>query len=124
MTDPFFVHLPFGPCFTEASMCQLLGIDSTTLRAWAADLQVLQVTTSDGVELYPRFQVQDGPIILGLHEVLERLVVGTDDKWMMWHWLVNEPKRANARPKWDQLRDGEVDAVIRSAEHAGWAWWQ
>lgn len=114
-----------GPCYTEETMRERLGVEPAALEAMVADLQVLRVTTADGREVYPAFQVtDDGALLPGLAAVLSQLGDGTDDAWTHWLFLMGRPEYACGRQVWELLRDGDIATVVRAASRASWAWRQ
>ncbi|WP_313354521.1 hypothetical protein [Microbacterium sp.] len=88
-------------------------------------LALLKLTTSDGVELYPAFQIRDGKPVVGLADVLRVLRTGVDAPWAWAQWLntpladedgVEQP--ANIK----RLREGQLADVLRAAEHDAAVW--
>jgi len=88
-------------------------------------LSLLRVTTSDGVELYPAFQVQGGKPMNELAKVLGVLRTGVNDPWMWTQWL-NTPltdEDGVERPTNAQrLREGQLGDVLLEAEHDAASW--
>lgn len=88
-------------------------------------LSLLRVTTSDGVELYPAFQVQGGKPMNELAKVLGVLRTGVNDPWMWTQWL-NTPLTDDdgvERPTNAQrLREGQLGDVLLEAEHDAASW--
>ena len=76
-----------GPCYTVDSFARELGWDTDAAAAAASDLRILEIRTSDGVVLYPAFQVVDGRVVSGLDEVLPVLHSGLADPWTWAQWL-------------------------------------
>ena len=113
-----------GPTYTEASICDLLGIDPGTLEQLVDSDQVLRVTGPDGTHLYPVFQIGDDRTLLpGLPEVIAELASGSDDPWTWWRWLLTRFLTAQGRqPAWQIMRDGDVEDVIKHACRAAWVW--
>jgi hypothetical protein len=113
-----------GPCYTEETMRERLGVEPAELDAMVADLQVLRVSTADGRQVFPTFQLLAGGTVLpGLQEVLSELAAGADDRgWTAWLWLTARPDYAGDRAVWELLRDAEVDVVVRAASRSAWAW--
>lgn len=114
-----------GPCYTTASIARALGWTEAKVNEAAASLALLRLTTSDGVDLYPAFQVQDGEPQRDLADVLRVLRTGVDDPWTWAQWLntpladedgVEQP--ANV----ERLREGQLADVLLEAEHDAAAW--
>lgn len=115
---------PAEQLLTEADVCGLLGIDSDALRALVADDRVLEIKIVGG-NGYPAFQFgTDATPLPGLHEVIGELSV-VDDQWLWWRWLLLPTPGAegdDARSRWEQLRDGDIEAVVHAASRTAWAW--
>ncbi|MFF1876588.1 hypothetical protein [Leifsonia sp. NPDC058230] len=109
--------------YTEATICDCLGIEPETLQALVAVDRVLQVTPGEARPVYPAFQVtDDGSLLSGLDAVICELAGGVDDPWTWWMWLLAHPDYAGGKALWELLRDGETDEVVRAAGRSAWAW--
>lgn len=109
-----------GPCHTPASMARVLGWEESDVRDAADQLLLLAVETSDGVTLYPAFQLDGSKPVTGLSEVLRVLHSGTVGRWTWAQWLntaVGTKPRAI-----EMLREGRLDEVLRNAEHDAATW--
>ncbi len=114
-----------GPCYTSASLARALGWTEPAVTEASESLALLKLTTSDGVELYPAFQVQGGELASGLGKVLRVLRTGVDDPWTWAQWL-NTPlideggfvQPANI----ERLRQGQLADVLLEASHDAAAW--
>lgn len=114
-----------GPCYTSASLARALGWTESEVGAAAASLTILELLTDDGVLLYPAFQVWEGHVVPGLTEVLRVLSTGTQGRWTWAQWLntrVDDDSGDEALSAIEQLREGQLDDVLRDARHAAWAW--
>lgn len=114
-----------GPCYTSASLARTLGWTESKVTEAAESLALLRLTTSDGVDLYPAFQVQDGEPQRDLADVLRVLRTGVDDPWTWAQWLntpladedgVEQPSNIQ------RLREGQLADVLLEAEHDAAAW--
>ncbi|WP_341974013.1 hypothetical protein [Microbacterium sp. LWO13-1.2] len=114
-----------GPCYTAASLARELGWSESDVAEATASLTVLEVKTSDGVLLYPAFQVWNGALVEGLDAVLHILSTGTESRWTWAQWLnvrVDDESGEEASSAIEQLLTGQLDAVLRDARHTAWAW--
>ncbi|MGV9192742.1 hypothetical protein ACQ143_00135 [Microbacterium sp. MC2] len=85
-------------------------------------LRLLMLLTSDGVLIFPTFQVVHGVVVKGLPRVLLVLETGTDSRWMWAQWLNAERPDSDPRRKIEYLYDGRLEEAIRDARHVVWAW--
>lgn len=114
-----------GPCYTATSLARALGWTESKVNEAADSLALLRLTTADGVELYPAFQIQDGEPLRGLAKVLRVLRTGVNDPWTWAQWL-NTPlsdengvlQLTNAQ----RLREEQLGDVLREAQHDAAAW--
>ena len=98
----------------------MTGVTEAAVRAAAADLSILALTTADDVQILPSFQVRDGRGVPRLRPVLETLRTGIDDPWTWAQWLnVDMPDRGRYI---DELWAGEFTLMLTQARHAAWAW--
>lgn len=114
-----------GPCYTARSLARALGWAESEVTEAAATLTVLEVVTSDGVVLYPSFQVHRGRLVEGLGAALQVLSTGTRSRWTWAQRLnarVDDDTGEEAPSAIEQLRAGQLDDVLRDARHAAWAW--
>jgi hypothetical protein len=111
-----------GPCFTVASFARATGMTEKDVRAGAADLSVLALTTLDGVQILPSFQVRDGRVVPRLRPILETLRGGIDDPWTWAQWLNVDAPGEDCHI--DELWAGEFALTLMEARHTAWAWAQ
>lgn len=114
-----------GPCYTAASVARALGWTSDEVADAVESLSLLELETSDGVLLYPSFQIVDGRVIDGVGDVLRVLRTGTRGTWTWAQWLnspVDDVTGEDAPRAIEQLLAGQVDDVLRDARHAAAAW--
>lgn len=109
-----------GPCYTATGVADMLGWDEEQVRKASEDLRLLCVRTSDGVLLYPAFQLHDGHVVDGLQEVLRILRTGTAGRWT-WVQFLNVALPGQA-PHIQCLREGRLQGVLRDARHEAAAW--
>lgn len=114
-----------GPCYTASSLSRTLGWTETAVVEAADSLALLKLTTDDGVDLYPAFQIWDGEPVPGLVEVLRVLHTGVNGPWTWAQWLntpltdedgVEQPSNAQ------RLREGHLADVLLEAKRDAAAW--
>jgi hypothetical protein len=114
-----------GPSYTSGTLQRELGVGRGAVSKAVSELRVLRLVTSDGVTLYPAFQVRGGKLVPGLREVLTVLRSGLDDPWTWAQWL-NTPlrdDRGEILPRnIDRLAVGDLDGVLNDARHDAAAW--
>lgn len=114
-----------GPCYTAKSLARELEWTESDIVSAAHALSLLQLETADGTLLYPAFQVWDGGVLDGLGEVLRTLSTGTQSRWTWAQWLntpVDDETGEPAPSAIEQLRAGNLEAVLRDARHTAAAW--
>lgn len=112
-----------GPCCSWAAMKREVGFDSAMLAKAVDDLRALQLTTSDGVKVFPIWQVSDGALVPGLELVLRELRTGLHHPWTWAQWLsIDLPEDGRSRA--DALLKGEIYQVVIEARQAATAWMQ
>lgn len=111
-----------GPCYTVAGMARTLGWTESEVVEAGNHLRLLMLRTSDGVFLFPAFQVVDGSVVKGLPAVLRILEIGSDAPWMWAQWLNVEWPDGDPPRKIQYLYDGRVEEAIRDARQVAWAW--
>lgn len=77
-----------GPCYTAAGIADVLGWTEGEVATAGEDLRLLVVRTSDGLDLYPAFQLQGRRVVDGLQDVLRVLRTGTAGRWT-WAQFLN-----------------------------------
>lgn len=115
-----------GPCYTAHRIGKATGMTAAEVAAATAHLDLLAVTASDDVVLYPTFQVVDGAAVAGLGVILRTLRTGTDSALMWAQWLRSSPPpldHMSTHPSpIERLIAGDVDGVVLAAAHTAWAW--
>lgn len=111
-----------GPCYSVASFARATGMTEQEVRAAAGELRVLALTTLEGVELLPSFQLRDGEVVPQLQPILETLRGGIDDPWTWAQWLNVETDSSGRHI--DDLWAGEFESTKLEARHTAWAWAQ
>lgn len=101
-------------------MARVLGWSEDDVSVAADQLILLAVETSDGVVLYPNFQLDGRQPTTGLTEVLLVLRSGTASRWTWAQWL-NTAVNAQPRPI-QMLRDGRLDEVLCDASNDAASW--
>lgn len=109
-----------GPCYTTTGIADTLGWGEEEVRQATEDLRLLCVRTSDGVLLYPAFQLHDGHVVDGLQDVLRILRTGTEGRWT-WAQFLNVAVPGEV-PHIQGLREGHLQDVLRDARHEAAAW--
>lgn len=121
--NPWFDNVGF--CYTGDAIRRVLGLRADELDVARRDLRILALETEDGVMLYPMWQLREGEVINGLHEVLTILRTSVDDPWTWVQWLVFTPPPDDVnRSPIDELRGGKKAQVIRDAEQIARSWSQ
>lgn len=112
-----------GPCYTVASVARALGWTPEEVSVAVESLSLLELETSDGVLLYPAFQVVDGRIIDGVGDVLRVLSTGTGGTWTWAQWLnspIDDDTGEPAPSAIEQLLAGQIeDEQQRGSLEAG-----
>ncbi|WP_336645482.1 hypothetical protein [Microbacterium sp. USHLN186] len=114
-----------GPCYTSGALQRELGITRAAVSRAVGENRLLRVTTSDGVNLYPAFQVHAGAVVPGLGRVLRALSGGTNSTWTWAQWLNATIMDENGDPlprNIERLISGHVDDVVRDAQHDAAVW--
>lgn len=113
-----------GPCYVDESLRRELRVTGVDLIRAAQERRVLQIVTSDGVNVYPAFQVREHQIVPGLEAVLRELETGSRSALMWAQWLNQPVTRSDGQPRRriDDLADGHVDALVDEARHTAAAW--
>ncbi|MGW9159283.1 hypothetical protein [Microbacterium sp. NPDC055665] len=114
-----------GPCYTSGALQRELGVSRAAVSKAVKELRILRVTTSDGVNLYPAFQIHGNAIVPGLDRVLRVLAVGTNSTWTWGQWLNGAGNDDDGTPlsrNIDRLIAGDIEGVVRDAEHDAAAW--
>lgn len=114
-----------GPCYTTASLARTLRWTTAEIAEAAESLTLLKLTTSDGVELYPAFQIWDGRPASDLADVLRVLRSGVDDPWTWAQWLntpLTDEDGVEQPANIERLREGQLADVLVEAEHDAAAW--
>ncbi|MFG6402528.1 hypothetical protein [Microbacterium sp. P04] len=110
-----------GPCFTRSALERELSVDSSAVTAAVTELRALELNTSDGVKLYPVWQVVDGTLVGGLQPVLNALRSGFDESWTWANWLAATPP-GGMHSHLEELLAGDLNSVVVQAQHAAAAW--
>ncbi|MDT0116587.1 hypothetical protein Q9R20_06245 [Microbacterium sp. PRF11] len=111
-----------GPCYSVATFARATGMTEEEVRNAAAELRVLVLTTLDGVELLPSFQVRNGKVVPHLRPILETLKSGIEDPWTWAQWLNVEAEGTSRHI--DNLWAGAFESTTLEARHTAWAWAQ
>ncbi len=109
-----------GPCYTVESLSRVLGLPPVQVGEAADKLTVLRLRTADDVDVFPAFQVRDGRVCPDLRPVLARLRSGVGDPWTWAQWLNVEVRGEPSHIS--RLWEGDLNGVLRDAEHTAWAW--
>lgn len=113
-----------GPCYVDESLRRELRVTGMEVIRAAQERRVLQIVTSDGVNVYPAFQVREHQIVPGLEVVLRELETGSWSALMWTQWLNTPVKRSDGqtRRRIDELAAGHVEALAHEARHTAAAW--
>lgn len=125
IADPWEAFV--APLLTEEQFARELQVDSFALDEAVRWLQILRLTTDDGHQLYPAWQLDGGTVVAGLQPVLGTLRTGTEDEWSWALWLCSivrdDDHGDGVRRQIDELVAGNVAPVLRRAAQMaeGWA---
>ncbi|WP_018186370.1 hypothetical protein [Microbacterium sp. 77mftsu3.1] len=116
-----------GTRFLSAQTCQEhLGVTREELDVKVASRLVLQMTTSDGVTVYPEAQfTATGELLPGLADILSMLLRATFDEWTVFYWLTAPLDDFGGCTALDVLRLGnrsELDLIRAFAYDDASAW--
>lgn len=113
-----------GPCYSAQSLQRELGMTPAEVEIAVRELRLLCLITSDGVVLYPAFQMRAGRIVTGLDAVLCELARGPQAPWMWAQWLNAPIMRPGGAPRRriDDLAAGNTASIVREARHTATAW--
>lgn len=111
-----------GPCYTVTSMARTLGWSEAEVIEAGNDLRLLMLTTDDGVDLFPSFQLQNGKVVDGLQDVLRVLETGTAGRWTWAQWLNVALPDEDPPRNITLLYEGRLEEALRKARHDAWSW--
>lgn len=103
-----------GPVFNAESLARELGLSFAEIDKAVEARQLLQLTTSEGFDVYPSFQVSSGAVVDGLQQVLVALGDHVDS--LTCAQFLNTPLGTPPRRHIERLQAGEVEYVVREAE--------
>jgi hypothetical protein len=83
MTSPW--REAIGPAYQADGACRLLGVTESELCRRVTAQEIFELTTSDGVTVYPRFQFEGQQVLPGLSEVLAAMCE-PNDAGLAWDW--------------------------------------
>jgi hypothetical protein len=110
-----------GPFTNEEGVQARLGISRQAVASEAARRRLLRVVTSDGAQLYPRWQFDGGGLLDGLLDVLQLFPSEQAvDGWTLAGWL-QAPDPDLGEAPFNALARGEVDRVLTVARAAALA---
>ncbi|MCP1428192.1 hypothetical protein J3D45_000690 [Microbacterium foliorum] len=111
-----------GPCYTVTSMARTLGWPEAEVMEAGNDHRLLMLTTDDGVELFPEFQLRDGKVVEGLQDVLRVLVTGTAGRWTWAQWLNLALPDEDPPRNITLLYEGRLEEALQGARHVAGSW--
>lgn len=111
-----------GPCYTASSMARALAWTETEVMDGGRKLRLLMLHTDDGAYLFPAFQLQEGKVLDGLHEVLLVLQSGVNSPWTWAQWLKVALPEEDPPRNITLLYEGRLEEALRDAQHDAWAW--
>ncbi|WP_336644611.1 hypothetical protein [Microbacterium sp. USHLN186] len=114
-----------GPCYTTVSVARTLGWTEAMVNEAVDSLALLRLTTSDGVQLYPAFQIWDGRPASDLADVLRVLRTGVNDPWTWAQWLntpLTDEDGVEQPANIERLREGQLADVLLEAKHDAAVW--
>lgn len=103
-------------------MARALGWTGPEVVDGGRKLRLLMRHTNDDAYLFPAFQLQEGKVLDGLHEVLLVLQSGVNSPWTWAQWLnVALPEEEPPR-NITLLYEGRLEEALRDARHDAWTW--
>ena len=107
-----------GPFYDRSGALPLTGLLEVEFKAKVSTDDILEVLTSDGVQLYPSFQFGPlGELLPGLRGLVEILRPLSDDLWDVAIWLATPTERVDGRSAAEVLKAGGLDSVVEIALH-------
>lgn len=94
-----------GPVWTREQLSRRLDVTAGQVASAAAHRRLLELVTSDGHALYPRWQVQAGAVVWGLAELLAILAPPVVDNWTLASWCRLAQRELDGRSVADVLAD-------------------
>ena len=95
----------------------LIGISRQAVDKRRSQNQLIGLTQGKRGYAYPAFQFEAGKTLDGLKEILDAL--SAHDPWMQSIFFANGNDRLDGRTPLDALRQGLIEAVVRTAEAYG-----
>jgi hypothetical protein len=108
------------PVYDAKGLAARLGIPEHAVHALAdRTRELLKVTTTEGVDLSPAFQIDSaGSVLPHLREVLDPFAT-IDDTWTIARWVKAPSGRLDGRSPAEALRAGEKERVVAVASSFG-----
>lgn len=112
-----------GPVHDAATMTRYLRHSENELADLAERRQLLALETSDGIVIYPAFQVDQFQLLPGLAEVLGVFAGVPVDGWTLSSWLLAPSESLDGLSVIDWLRTRRSSATAQAhAARAAWRW--
>jgi hypothetical protein len=101
------------PSLETAAVCELLGVSRETVRKKVERKQLLALPKGESDRVFPAFQFQDGAVVPGVREVLEKLE--TDSPFVALSFLLSRSASFDNKSAIDALKAGMLDEVLAEA---------
>lgn len=121
--DTAVIDQQVGVFWASAAVQARLGVSRQRVSAKVKSRQILRVTTSDGVSLYPEFQFAGSAVVPGFGEALRALGDG-GTAWMIALWFTNPEPALDGVTPIAALKAGRVDEVVALSRDVGERWAQ
>lgn len=109
-----------GPVYRTAQVAALLGgVSRQAVADRRARRRLLGLRTSDGVWVYPAFQLSGSTVLPGLATVLGCFDDDSVDGWTLSSWLRSPRAELEGRSVLDLLAVGDVERAVALARDAG-----
>ena len=111
-----------GPFYDAKGVALIAGLDSAAIPDLVDESQILELTTSDGVKVYPSFQfTADGRVVGGLPQILFEFNDDVD-AWMVASWLVSPMDQLDGTPMGAISSEDDFDRVLALAKETAARW--
>ncbi len=105
-----------GGTLTSREMANYLSVSLSTLYRWRAQKKLFWLKLG-GNFVYPRFQLTDNGLMIGISEIASALDI--DDPWMSVNFMLTGDYRLNNEFPLTALKRGEFRAVLAAAKAFG-----
>ncbi len=106
-----------GPVLTRQALISRLSLTPGEVDRSVEDGRLLELETSDGVLVYPEYQLQDGARLPGFSDVLQVFDRYAVTSWTLAAWFYHKQEEWG-QSVIDMLRDRQVDLAMATAREA------